>query len=219
MSEGRQTSCPFCHTSFHVKEEQLQSADGQVRCGVCLRVFNGYDGDAEFIAPQVTAEEAPVPLANISVQAMEHADLPESTQPAPTGLKALLLLLLIVLAGQLGYYQFGLGQKQAPALAISQLVVRSHPEREQALRMDAILHNRSDQAQPYPALFLYFDNRYGERRAQRLFLPAEYLPARLVESGQLPPHTRVQISLGLHDPGQGSVNYGLAVQTVPAKEN
>ena len=218
MSEGRQTSCPYCHTSFHVKEEQLQSADGQVRCGVCLRVFNGYDGHAEFIAPQVTAEEEPVPLADFSVQAMEHADLPESTQPAPTGLKVLLLLLLLVLAGQLGYYQFGLGRTQVSALAILQLVVRSHPEQEQALRMDAILHNRSDQAQPYPALFLYFNNRYGERRAQRLFLPAEYLPARLVESGHLPPRTRVQISLSLHDPGQGSVNYGLAVQTVPALE-
>ena len=88
-----------------------------------------------------------------------------------------------------------------------------------ALRIDAILHNRSDRSQAYPGLFFYLDNRYGERRAQRLFLPAEYLPQQLVEAAQLPAHTRVQIFLELQDPGQGAVNYGLALHTLPSAEN
>ena len=34
-----QTECPHCHTLFRVNEEQLQAADGQVRCGKCNTVF------------------------------------------------------------------------------------------------------------------------------------------------------------------------------------
>lgn len=34
-----QTECPHCHTVFKVAEEQLNQADGQVRCGHCLAIF------------------------------------------------------------------------------------------------------------------------------------------------------------------------------------
>jgi predicted Zn finger-like uncharacterized protein len=34
-----QTECPHCHTVFSIGEEQLNQADGQVRCGHCLAVF------------------------------------------------------------------------------------------------------------------------------------------------------------------------------------
>ncbi|MCZ6829100.1 MAG: zinc-ribbon and DUF3426 domain-containing protein [Gammaproteobacteria bacterium] len=219
MSASKKTSCPYCRASFSVNEEQLQSADGRVRCGVCLRVFDGHSGEAEFTPPTVPPEDPPNPLMNLSVQPMEWAEIPGPVEPTPTGLKVLLLALLVLMAGQLAFFQWGLGQPQQRALNIVQLVVRAHPEQAQALRMDAILHNASDQPQPYPALFLYLDNRYGERRAQRLFFPAEYLPTRLVETNQLPARTRVQISLALQDPGQGAVNYGLALQSVPTSIN
>ena len=35
-----QTQCPHCDTKFRVTENQLQAADGFVRCGVCEEVFN-----------------------------------------------------------------------------------------------------------------------------------------------------------------------------------
>jgi len=35
-----QTQCPHCNTKFRVTENQLQAADGFVRCGVCSEVFN-----------------------------------------------------------------------------------------------------------------------------------------------------------------------------------
>lgn len=37
------TQCPHCHTSFRTSVSQLQSADGIVRCGACLRVFAADD--------------------------------------------------------------------------------------------------------------------------------------------------------------------------------
>ncbi len=37
------TQCPHCHTSFRTSVSQLQSADGMVRCGACLRVFAADD--------------------------------------------------------------------------------------------------------------------------------------------------------------------------------
>ena len=37
------TQCPHCHTAFRTSISQLQSADGMVRCGACLRVFAADD--------------------------------------------------------------------------------------------------------------------------------------------------------------------------------
>ena len=233
MSKDQQTSCPHCGANFSVSEEQLRSAVGMVRCGLCLKVFDASsdtsshassytrNSEAEFTAPALTQKEAPNPLANLALQPMENADLPAPTQPIPFGLKTLLLLLVLAMAGQLAFFQFGLRlpQTQAKALTIGQLVVRGHPQHAQALRLDAVLHNSSNHAQPYPGLFLYFDNRYGERQAQRLFLPIEYLPEQLVDAAQLPPHTRVQVSLALLDPGQGAINYGLTLQALASAEN
>ena len=34
-----QTECPHCHTVFRIKEDDLNLADGQVRCGHCLAIF------------------------------------------------------------------------------------------------------------------------------------------------------------------------------------
>lgn len=37
------TRCPHCQTSFRVREEQLSTAQGMVRCGSCLQVFKAED--------------------------------------------------------------------------------------------------------------------------------------------------------------------------------
>ncbi len=34
-----QTECPHCNTIFRVSDDQLEQADGQVRCGHCLAIF------------------------------------------------------------------------------------------------------------------------------------------------------------------------------------
>lgn len=38
-----QTHCPHCDTRFRVTEEQINTADGYVRCGVCKEVFNAFE--------------------------------------------------------------------------------------------------------------------------------------------------------------------------------
>ncbi|PZE09298.1 DUF3426 domain-containing protein, partial [Pseudomonas sp. 57B-090624] len=40
MTESFVTQCPHCQTSFRVSRAQLGAAQGAVRCGACLHVFN-----------------------------------------------------------------------------------------------------------------------------------------------------------------------------------
>ncbi|WP_225617127.1 MJ0042-type zinc finger domain-containing protein [Pseudomonas sp. ADPe] len=40
MSASFITQCPHCLTSFRVNQAQLGAANGAVRCGACLKVFN-----------------------------------------------------------------------------------------------------------------------------------------------------------------------------------
>ena len=186
-------------SSFRVKDEQLREAEGRVRCGNCLQVFDGYSGKSDFVAPQVSVSETEDPLAHISVHPMDNAELPLPSQGIPAGLLVLLLCLLLLLIGQVTIHQNQKPRAPDPALSITRLVVRAHRDWDQALRLDAILYNASDSTQPYPALFLYFDNRYGERQAQRQFLPAEYLSGELTETDGIPAHTKIQVSLALQD--------------------
>tara|TARA_R110002072_G_scaffold4650_5_gene32234 strand:+ start:17018 stop:18208 length:1191 start_codon:yes stop_codon:yes gene_type:complete len=40
MTDSQLTQCPHCKASFKVSEEQLNAANGRVRCGACLNVFD-----------------------------------------------------------------------------------------------------------------------------------------------------------------------------------
>lgn len=46
-SEPLITQCPRCQTRFRVTAEQLETADGRVRCGACLAVFQAREALAE----------------------------------------------------------------------------------------------------------------------------------------------------------------------------
>jgi len=37
------TSCPRCHTTFRIKDEELGATRGQVRCGQCSAIFSAFD--------------------------------------------------------------------------------------------------------------------------------------------------------------------------------
>ena len=52
------TQCPHCHTSFRTSVSQLQSADGMVRCGACLRVFAADDN----LLPSVDLRTINIPV-------------------------------------------------------------------------------------------------------------------------------------------------------------
>ncbi|VAW50637.1 hypothetical protein MNBD_GAMMA05-2565 [hydrothermal vent metagenome] len=52
-----QTQCPHCDTKFRVTDNQLQAADGVVRCGVCSEVFNTAEMTNTSAQPTVPTNE------------------------------------------------------------------------------------------------------------------------------------------------------------------
>jgi hypothetical protein len=98
--------------------------------------------------------------------------------------------------------------RDASRIRSQRLVVRSHPERADALRVDAVIVNRAPWPQPWPELELRFSDLRGELVAARRFAPGEYLDAALAaERPEMPPRRPVQIALELVDPGADAVNY------------
>lgn len=53
------TQCPYCKTSFRTSITQLQSADGMVRCGACLRIFAADDNLVPSSELQTVAAPSP----------------------------------------------------------------------------------------------------------------------------------------------------------------
>jgi len=62
------TRCPQCQTSFRVTDEQLRMADGAVRCGSCLTIFQAeaYMEDEPHHLQEETQAELPTDQANNS---------------------------------------------------------------------------------------------------------------------------------------------------------
>jgi len=59
MSDSFVTQCPHCRTSFRVSQAQLSAAQGAVRCGACLHVFNARQHLLE--KPSTSAPITPAP--------------------------------------------------------------------------------------------------------------------------------------------------------------
>jgi len=92
----------------------------------------------------------------------------------------------------------------------SNLVVRSHPEFNGALVVDAIIYNRATFSQPFPLLELRFADLNGHLIASRRFKPGEYLKGDLEGMAEMPPQTPIHIALDILDPGAKAVNYSLS---------
>ncbi|KPA92626.1 zinc-ribbon domain/Protein of unknown function (DUF3426) [Pseudomonas asplenii] len=92
----------------------------------------------------------------------------------------------------------------------SNLVVRSHPDFNGALVVDAIIYNRASFSQPFPLLELRFADLNGHLIASRRFKPGEYLGGDLAEQSEMPPQTPIHIALDILDPGAKAVNYSLS---------
>jgi predicted Zn finger-like uncharacterized protein len=87
------TTCGHCHARFRVTPEQLNARQGQVRCGKCERIFNGFeslerhpsdDTGTRLLAAHTAAasHENPERLESIEIEA-----LPEQ-EPAPRSMRA-----------------------------------------------------------------------------------------------------------------------------------
>ena len=79
-SEPLITECPSCRTRFRVTEEQLAVADGRVRCGACLAVFDGREGEVRDDEAAIAGDPVDVLLE------IERTEEPASeTDSAPEG--------------------------------------------------------------------------------------------------------------------------------------
>lgn len=84
MDDSLLTKCPHCKTLFRIKHEHLAAANGEVRCGVCFKVFNARtEGIAygESDAPETTQQETSREQAT---QIINRLDLPKPIQKART---------------------------------------------------------------------------------------------------------------------------------------
>lgn len=89
----------------------------------------------------------------------------------------------------------------------SNLVVRSHPNADNALMVDTILLNTAPFNQPFPDVVLNFSNVEGKTLAARRFKPVEYLGGELVGQSQMPIGQPVHLTLEIVDPGPDAVSY------------
>jgi predicted Zn finger-like uncharacterized protein len=65
------TRCPTCQTAFRVTSEQLLTANGMVRCGKCIGVFNAPEHQLNSVTEQ--PEQTPI----------KASQAPETDQPLP----------------------------------------------------------------------------------------------------------------------------------------
>lgn len=84
MSESQPliTECPSCRTRFRVTVEQLAVADGRVRCGACLAVFDGQE--AEVTETLAAVPDDPVDVLLRDARTAESASATEEDVLSPT---------------------------------------------------------------------------------------------------------------------------------------
>ncbi len=98
------------------------------------------------------------------------------------------------------------------------LIVRSHPRRKNALIIDAILINNAKFTQPFPALQLEFNDINDQLVAKRQLQPNEYLRGELAGAKQMANNQPIQLSIEIVDPGDTAVNYQLTVVQARAQK-
>lgn len=89
------------------------------------------------------------------------------------------------------------------------LVVRSDPDNRNQLIVDAVIINRAEFEQPFPAIALTFSNLNGDIVAQSVFTPDEYLAGEGRNLEAMPRETPVRIAIQIRDPGRDAVNYNI----------
>ncbi|MCK4744179.1 MAG: zinc-ribbon domain-containing protein, partial [Sulfuriflexus sp.] len=84
-----QTECPHCHTFFHVTDEQLQAAEGQVRCGKCNTVFTAeVIAEAENIDALENVDTPTLVIDDISVAELDEVEIEVGELEIPDSITA-----------------------------------------------------------------------------------------------------------------------------------
>lgn len=222
-------TCPGCETRFRVTDAQLAVANGRVRCGACLTVFDCSDLVAR--KPDEVAGDKPpatVPGARESRPEVDH-------QPSPSRPLALFatayaaggILLLVLVLGVMfpawsqqpplrGVYQAGctvLPCELPTRRALAAIAVKPHPAERRSgppptLSVPVELLNQAPFVQPFPDLAVRIVNSDGHDLAGHRLPPEDYLPRG--HSLNMAPSKPVTIELQLDDPGREAVRYMLS---------
>lgn len=250
------TDCPTCQRQFRLTARHLSAAAGLVRCGFCGTQFNALDRlhDAP-LEPSTVVMMAPAPeLEEPDFDIAFSAALPSAAtveRPAPAwsppldpevadeagragrgwGWPVVVLLLLLVGAGQLAWFQRDIILARYPALlphlerlctqpgcnvlrnrdlgAISVLNrdVRVHPRYQDALLVNATVNNGAPFAQPFPRIQLAFSDTSGRIIAARAFAPGEYLDDSIDQQRGMEPGTPVHVVLEIVGVGAEAVSF------------
>jgi len=97
------------------------------------------------------------------------------------------------------------------AISTSNLVLRSHPEFEDALVVDAIIRNSGNYRQKFPLLELEFRDIEDSLVAIRIFSSRDYLAGEFRGLQYIPSNTEVRFSLELVHPGDQAVGFSLVI--------
>jgi hypothetical protein len=97
--------------------------------------------------------------------------------------------------------------KRQRQVSVFNLVVRAHPDAENALLVDAIILNKAPFEQPFTDLVLAFTDLDEKPIASRRFTPKEYLGGELAGKEFMPRNQPIHLTLELVDPGSEAINY------------
>lgn len=215
--------CPACGTVF--RGPATLPAHGRVRCGVCDTVFSAKPAPTAGLAARAGAVPRPA-----------HASWPPVRSAGGSGLVrvALMLALLVALLAQgawLGRDRLAALPSLRPLLAdacarvgcalpvfrdlaairVIDARVTSHPDYAQALLAVVTLDNTAPLAQPWPRLGVALTDAGDRVVAERLFAPAEYLPAERRGDPEFAAGDAIELRLPLADPGLEAAGFRFAL--------
>lgn len=227
-STARHTcTCPGCGTRFRVTDAQLAVANGRVRCGACLTVFDCSDLIAR---PEPDDVAAIVPIKPPEASARTRRDRSEPTS-VPVGLfasayaAAAILLAGLVFALMLpawsqqptlrGVYQAAcaiLPCELSPLRALDAIAITplpaDRPRPPSTLTVPVELLNGATFPQPFPVLEVRIVGADDRDLAGHRMAPKDYLPRG--HSLNMAPDKPVTIELQLEDPGREAARYVLS---------
>lgn len=225
------TLCPSCDTRFQVSAEQLQSANGLVRCGQCEALFSA----ARHLESSPAVTPSPSERVALEPEPLVLSSLPRRRSGWVSTFWTLAAgLMLAGVAAQYGWFErhrLASHPQLAPfyqqlcqqlpcnlqppadiaAIVNHQLLVRDHPQRQDALAIDLILENRAAFDQPFPAIKLVFQDLTGKPTHARILQPAEYLTNDFTADSLMPRAKTVQLHLEIAAPEPSSPGYQLSL--------
>jgi hypothetical protein len=212
--------CPGCGTVF--RGPASVPAHGRVRCGVCDKVFKAQatslDGDSGHTASVPRPAHAswePEPLPSMGASLLR------------SGLLIALLLALLSQGVWLARNRLADLPRLRPLLAsacqrlgcnlpvfrdlqaihVTESRITSHPDYANALLAVVTIDNTAPLAQPWPRLAMALTGEGDVAVAERMFEPAEYLPAERQADAQFGAGDSVELRLPLADPGMEAAGF------------